>query len=174
MTRRRLALMLYFCMVAHKAACQILSKAFLKSTKTWQRPCGCWRYFSPRILRLKIFSVVLTPSCSEACLFFSNDRLRLRLQSVQYDRQYDFTWVADEADRSVVLALLQVAFLGKCDDQELGPRGWPFSCRPNLDADCRDSSDYFFSPRCRLPFLGNVMTKDLALLLSARSCWKLL
>ena len=25
-------------------------------------------------------------------------------------------WVDDEADRSVVLALLQVAFLGKCDD----------------------------------------------------------
>ena len=25
-------------------------------------------------------------------------------------------WMANEADRSVVLALLQVAFLGKCDD----------------------------------------------------------
>ena len=56
------------------------------------------------------------PSCSEACLFFSNDLLRLRLQSVQYDLQHDFAWVADEADRSVVLAQLQVAFLGKCDD----------------------------------------------------------
>ena len=30
----RLVLMLYFFMVAHKAACQTLSKAFLKSTKT--------------------------------------------------------------------------------------------------------------------------------------------
>ena len=59
-------------------------------------------------------------SCSEACLFFSDDFLRLYLQSVQYDLQYDlqhgFAWVIDEADRSVVLALLQVAFLGKCDD----------------------------------------------------------
>ena len=27
------------------------------------------------------------PSCSEACLFFSNDLLRLWLQSVQYDLQ---------------------------------------------------------------------------------------
>ena len=33
MTRIRLVLMLYF-VVAHKAACQALSKAFLKSRKT--------------------------------------------------------------------------------------------------------------------------------------------
>ena len=45
-------------------------------------------------------------------------------QSVQYDLQHDFAWVADEANRSLVLVLLQVAFLGKCDDQGLGPRGW--------------------------------------------------
>ena len=51
---------------------------------------------------------------------FQQDLLRLRLQSVQYDSQHDFAWMADEADRSVVLALLQVAFLGKCYDQ--GPR----------------------------------------------------
>ena len=51
--------------------------------------------------------------CSEACLFFSDNLLRLWLQSGQYDLQHDF---ADEADFSVVLALLQVAFLGKCDD----------------------------------------------------------
>ena len=51
------------------------------------------------------------PSCSESFLFFSNDLLRLWLQSVQYDLQHDFAWVTDEADHSVVLALLQVAFL---------------------------------------------------------------
>ena len=55
-------------------------------------------------------------SCSEACLFFSDVLLRLWLQSVQYDLQRDFAWVTDEADRSVVLGLLQVAFLGKRDD----------------------------------------------------------
>ena len=49
-------------------------------------------------------------------MFFSNDLLRLRLQSVQYDLKNDIAWVADEPDRSVVLALLQVAFLGKRDD----------------------------------------------------------
>ena len=51
--------------------------------------------------------------CSEACLFFSGDLCLC--QSVQYDLQRDFDRVADEADHSVVLALLQVAFLGKCD-----------------------------------------------------------
>ena len=56
------------------------------------------------------------PTCSEACLFFSNDLLRLWLQSIQYDLQHDFAWVTDEADCSVVLTLMQVAFLGKCDD----------------------------------------------------------
>ena len=53
-----------------------------------------------------------TPSCSEASLFFSDDRLRLWLKFLQHD----LAWVADKADCSVVLALLQVAFLGKCDD----------------------------------------------------------
>ena len=55
-------------------------------------------------------------SCSEACLFFSDDLLRLWLQSVQYYLQQDFAWVTDEADNSVVLTLLQVVFLEKSDD----------------------------------------------------------
>ena len=45
-------------------------------------------------------------SCSEACLFFLDDLLRLRLYSLQYGFQHDFVWMADEAVRSVVLALL--------------------------------------------------------------------
>ena len=49
--------------------------------------------------------------------------------------------MTDEADRSVVLAMLQVAFLGKCDDRGLGPWGWPFSCLSDLVADCRESGD---------------------------------
>ena len=65
--------------------------------------------------RLKICSFG-SPSCSEACLFFSDDLLRLWLQSFQYDLQHDFVLVAGKADRSVVLALLQVAFHRKCDD----------------------------------------------------------
>ena len=53
--------------------------------------------------------------------------------------------MADEVDHSVVMALLQVAFLGKCDDQGLGPSGWPFSCLPDLVADSRASGDYIIS-----------------------------
>ena len=52
----------------------------------------------------------LKPACSSAI------SLRLQLQSVQYDSQHDFALVADESDRSVVLALLQVAFIRKSDD----------------------------------------------------------
>ena len=39
------------------------------------------------------------PFCPEPCLFFSDDLLRLWLQSVQYDLQHDFVLVTDEADR---------------------------------------------------------------------------
>ena len=85
------------------------------------------------------------PFCSETCLFFSDDLFCLSLQFLQYDLQHDFPWVADEADLSVVLALLQVAFLGKCDDKGLGPRGWSFSCLLDLVADCHESGDYIIS-----------------------------
>ena len=54
--------------------------------------------------------------------------------------------MADEAGRLVGLALLQVAFLGKSDDQGLGSQGWPFSCLPDLVADCRISVNYTSSP----------------------------
>ena len=67
MTWIRLAPMLYLFMVAHKAACQTLSKAFLKSMKIWQTSCWCRRYFSQRICRLKICSVVLSPALKPAC-----------------------------------------------------------------------------------------------------------
>ena len=82
---------------------------------------------------------------SIARLFFSHDFPCLRLHSVPNDLQHVFARMVVEADRSVVLVLLQVAFLGKCDDQGLGPRRWPFSCLPNLVADCRESGDYILS-----------------------------
>ena len=75
----------------------------------------------------------------------SNDLLRSRLQFVQYDLQRGLAWMAYEVDRSVVLALLQVAFLRNSDDQGLGPRGWPFSCLPDVVTDCRESGDYVIS-----------------------------
>ena len=36
--------------------------------------------------------------------------------------------MTDEADSSVVLAELQVAFSRECNNQRLSPRGRPFSC----------------------------------------------
>ena len=82
----------------------------------------------------------LKPACSSVMIFF-----RFLLHSVQCDLQHDFAWVTDEDDRSIVLALLQVAFLGECDDKGLVQRGWPFSCLANLVADCRESGDYILS-----------------------------
>ena len=64
-----LALM-YFFMMAHKAACQTLSKAFLKSIKTWQRSCWCWRYFSHRMRRLKYLQVICH-TLKFSCHFFT-------------------------------------------------------------------------------------------------------
>ena len=43
-------------------------------------------------------------SWSEACLFFSDDLFRLRLQLVQQDFQHSFARVADEGDGTIVLA----------------------------------------------------------------------
>ena len=57
--------------------------------------------------------MVLLPALKPAC---SSAILRMWLQSIQYDFQHDSTWVTDEAYFSVVLALLQVAFLGQCGD----------------------------------------------------------
>ena len=100
MTRIRLGLMLYFFTVANKAACPTLS----------------WSLYSYMVL--SVLEMCLTkdsefedllcgaPSCSGACLFFSDGLLRLPLQSVQHDLQHDFAWVAYEAVRSVLLALL--------------------------------------------------------------------
>ena len=53
------------------------------------------------------------PSCIEACLFFSENLLRLWLRSVQYDLQHDFAWVTDDSDEADYLAVLALLpFLG--------------------------------------------------------------
>ena len=67
------------------------------------------------------------------------------MASVQHDLLHDLAWVANKVDRSVVLALLQVAFLGECDNQGLGPQCGPFSCLPDLVVDCRESGVYVLS-----------------------------
>ena len=61
-------------------------------------------------------SLCNTVSFSKAGLFFSDNVLRLWLESVKDDLQHDFAWVADEADCPVVLTQLYVAFFWKCDE----------------------------------------------------------
>ena len=78
----------------------------------------------------------LKPACSSAMIFACGFNL--------FSMTFSMTLLI-EAYCSVVLALLQVAFLGKCDDQGLGPQDWPFSCLPDLVADCCESSDYVLS-----------------------------
>ena len=65
--------------------------------------------------RLKICSVVLLPALKPAgssAMIFS--ACGFNLFSMIF--RHDFGWVTNEAYCSVVLALLQVAFLGKFDD----------------------------------------------------------
>ena len=59
MTRIRLVLMLCFFMVAHKAACQTLSKAFSEVYEDMLEVLLALEIFSQRTLRLKTCSVVL-------------------------------------------------------------------------------------------------------------------
>ena len=115
MVRTRFALILYFRMVAHKCACHTLSKAFLKSMKTWYRFCWCWRYFSHRILRLKICSVVLLPALNPACTSeIISSAWGLSIFKITFS-------MTDEADSSVVLAELQVALFREYNNQRLSP-----------------------------------------------------
>ena len=48
--------------------------------------------------------LICAPSCSVACLFFSDDLLSLWLQSIQKDSKHGLTWMTDQADGMVVLA----------------------------------------------------------------------
>ena len=80
----------------------------------------------------------LKPACSSA-MIFSACGFNL------FSMMFSMTWMTDEAYCSIDLALLQVAFLVKCDDKGLGLWGWPFSCPPNPVADCRESGDYILS-----------------------------
>ena len=68
-------------------------------------------------------------SVSEPSLFFSNYFFRLGFKPIQVDFQHDFARITDEADSSVVLAELQVAFFRECNNQRLSPWGWPFFSR---------------------------------------------
>ena len=127
MVRTRFAMILYFRIVAHKAACHALSKAFSKSM----------------VQILLMLEVLFTQdskvkdlfcgasSGSELSLFFGNYFFSLGFKPIQDDFQHDFARMTDEADRSVVLAELQVALFRECNNQRLSPWGRPFSRSPD-------------------------------------------
>ena len=71
----------------------------------------------------------------EACLLFCYNFLCLWLQSVQNYFEHYFTRVANQADSTIILALLKIAFLGEGDNQGLSPPCWPFTCLPDLVTD---------------------------------------
>ena len=126
MVRTRFPLILYFRMVAHRAACHTLSKAFFEINEDM-------------VQILLMFEVLFTQdskvedlfcgasSGSEPSLFFSNYFFSLGFQPIQDD----FARMTDEADSSVVLAELQVALFRECKNQQLSPWGRPFSCSPD-------------------------------------------
>ena len=130
MVRTRIALILYFRMVPHKAACYTVKKSFFEINEDMAQI-------------LLMLEVLLTQdskvedlfcgasSDSEASLFFSNYFFSLEVNPIQDDIQHDFARMTDEADSSVVLAELQIALFRKCNNQRLSPWGRPFSCSPD-------------------------------------------
>ena len=78
MTLIRLVLMVYFFMVAHKAACQTPSKAFLRSMRDMIEVLLVPVIFLTEDSQVEDL-LCGAPSWSEACLFFSNDLLCLLL-----------------------------------------------------------------------------------------------
>ena len=74
-------------------------------------------------------------STAKSSLFFGDGLFRLRLQSVQDDFQhYFFSQIANDTDDTIVLTLLYVFFLGKCNYQCLSPYCWPLSSLPDVVA----------------------------------------
>ena len=74
---------------------------------------------------------MLRPGLKPACCF-SKEFFRFLLQPVEDDSQHDLAGVTDEADRPVVLALAEIAFLGERDDERLCPLLWPFLGLPDF------------------------------------------
>ena len=104
-------------MVAHKAACHTLSKAFF------------FKINEDMVQILLMLEVVFTQdskvedlfygasSSSEPSLFFSNYLFSLVFKPIQDDFQHDIARMTDEADSAVVLAELQVFLFRECNNQ---------------------------------------------------------
>ena len=128
MVRTRFALILYFRIVAHKAASHTLSKAFFEIDDTVQILLVLEVLFTQDSEAENLFCGA--SSGSDPSLFFSNYFFSLGFKPIQDNFQHDFAWVTDEANSSVVLAELQVALFRECNNQRLSSWGRPFSCPP--------------------------------------------
>ena len=55
--------------------------------------------------------------------------------------------MTDEANGSVILAELYVAFFRESNNQRLSPWGWPLSCFPDLITDLCQNINHGLTPR---------------------------
>ena len=95
------------CIVAHKAACHAatLSKAFLKSLKTWYCTDLLMLEDSQRILRSKIYSVVLLPALNPACSI-AIISLAWGFKLVQDEFQHNSAQMINEVDNNSCMGCL--------------------------------------------------------------------
>ena len=95
--------------MARKASFHTMSKAFLKSVKTWYRSSDVGDTFVLFTQDSKVEDLFCGASSgSEPSLFFSNYFFSLGFKPIQNDFQHDFARMTDKADSFVVLAKLQV------------------------------------------------------------------
>ena len=107
-------------MVAHKAACHTLSKAFFEINEDMVRILLMLEVLFKQDFKVEDLFCGAS-SGSEPSLLFSNYFFSLGYKPVQTDFRHDFARMTDEADSSVVLAELQVALFRECNNQRLGP-----------------------------------------------------
>ena len=127
MVRTRFAVILYFRMVAHKAACHTLSTAFFEINEDMVQILLMLEVLFTQDSKVEDLFCGASSSSEPSLLFFSNYFFGLGFQPIQDDFQHDFARMTDEADSSVVLAELQVALFRECNNQRLSPWGRPFS-----------------------------------------------
>ena len=101
--RTRFALILYFRMVAHKAACHTLSKAFFEINEDMVQILLMLEVLCTHDSKVEALFFDAS-SDSEPTLFFSNYLFSLRFKPIQDDFLHAFARMIDEDDRSVVLA----------------------------------------------------------------------
>ena len=95
MVRTRFALILYFRMVAHKAACHTLSKAFFEINEDMVQILLMLEVLFTQDSKVEDLFCGAS-SGSEPSLFFSNYFFSLGSQPIQEDFQHDFARSTDE------------------------------------------------------------------------------